>query len=168
MNVQILHLWLHFLQIIFVIFQNLRWSITRARIRPTSLFQAILFSSFWSAWISILMKASTKFHFLPLLPDPFCLRPRFFGFAGNAVFVPLSEDKYPDCRGIILTDGIVVGFCIDCINALNNVLQRFACAWKMKKCTREKSSSIEGGEKIVILILTNHYFLYHYLHWTLL
>ena len=70
----------------------------------------------------------TKFHFLPLLPDPFCLRPRFFGFAGNAVFVPLSEDKYPDCRGIILTDGIVVGFCIDCINALNNFLHRFACA----------------------------------------
>ena len=130
LNVQILHLGLHFLQIIFVIFQNLRWSITRARIRPTSLFQAILLSSLWSAWISILMKAwwkLTKFDFLPLLPDPFCLRPRFFGFAGNAVFVPLSEDKYPDCRGIILTDGIVVGFCIDCINALNNVLQRFAC-----------------------------------------
>ena len=57
--------------------------------------------------------------YLPLFPDPFVRRPRFFGFAGRAVFVPFREDKYPDCRGMILTAGIVVGFCIDWMNALN-------------------------------------------------
>lgn len=57
--------------------------------------------------------------YLPLFPDPFVRRPRFFGFAGRAVFVPFREDKYPDCRGMILIAGIVEGFCIDWMNALN-------------------------------------------------
>ena len=145
LKIRILHLWLHFLQIIFVIFQNFCWSITWAGIRSTPLFQAIFFCSLWSPWIWILVKCSlwylstlkwTKMPFcgpkldprlgyLPLFPDPFCRRPRFFGFAGRAVFVPLSEDKYPDCRGIILTDGIVVGFCIDCMNALKSIIVTF-------------------------------------------
>ena len=70
-------------------------------------------------------KLDPRLGYLPLFPDPFCRRPRFFGFAGRAVFVPLSEDKYPDCRGIILTDGIVVGFCIDCMNALKSIIVTF-------------------------------------------
>ena len=58
LKIRILHLWLHFLQIIFVIFQNFCWSITWAGIRSTPLFQAIFFCSLWSPWIWILVKRS--------------------------------------------------------------------------------------------------------------
>ena len=119
----ILHLWLHFLQIIFVIFQNFCWSITWTWIWSTSLFQTIFFSCPWATLIFIISVIIYHWNncrfYLPVFPDPFVRRPRFFGFAGRAVFVPFREDKYPDCLGMILTAGIVVGFCIDWMNALN-------------------------------------------------
>ena len=98
----------------------------------------------------------------PLFPDPFVRRPRFFGFAGRAVFAPFREDKYPDCLGMILTAGIVVGFCIDWMNALNIlrwVFLHFRWFELNQKCFDEKCSAQKGlptGKNVILYLRFAH------------
>ena len=99
LKIRILHLWLHFLQIIFVIFQNFCWSITWAGIRSTPLFQAIFFCSLWSPWIWILVKRSlwylstlkwTKTLFWAKIGPP----PRIFTIISGSILSPASIFRF--------------------------------------------------------------------------
>ena len=61
LKTRVLHLWLHFLQIIFVIFQNFCWSITWTWIWSTPLFQTIFFGCPWATLIFIITEIIADF-----------------------------------------------------------------------------------------------------------